>query len=142
MEEVILRFPHLSEKMFVHLDNVSLERCREVSKTWKNILDKQKLLHIRRIQSYLKKKHEIGKSWKRVLKKSNKEMIIQLSSAVKKVYSKKKFRKRKQILNPLHVAAICGQEYLYRYLEERVEGKSPKRKQGFTPFHYAAENGH
>ena len=75
MEEVTLRFSHLGEKIFVQLDNLSLARCREVSKIWKTFLDQQKFLYIRSIQSRIKKKHEIGEPWKTFFKKSNTEMI-------------------------------------------------------------------
>ena len=91
MEEVILRFPHLTGKIFAQLNNKSLARCREVSKTWKTMLDQQKFLNIRSIQSYITKKHEVGDPWKEIFKISNTEMIILLKSAVKKVYSKKSF---------------------------------------------------
>ena len=66
MEEVTLRFPHLGKKIFAQLDNLSLARSREVSKTWKTFLDQQKFLHIRSIQSYIAKKHEIGEPQRHV----------------------------------------------------------------------------
>ena len=47
MEEVILRFPHLSENIFSSLDNKSLADCKEVSKSWYFYLDGQKFLHLR-----------------------------------------------------------------------------------------------
>ena len=68
MEEVILRFSHLGEKIFTELDNLSLTRCREVSKTWKMFLDQQNFLHVRSIQSHIEKKHEIGETWKAFLR--------------------------------------------------------------------------
>ena len=64
MEEVIFRFPHITEKIFALIDNLSLTRCREVNRTWKMFLDKQKFLHVRSIQSYITKKHDIGDPWK------------------------------------------------------------------------------
>ena len=96
MEEIISRFSHLGEKIFAQLDNLSLARCREVSKTWKTFLDGQKFLHIRSIQSYIEKKHEIGEPWKILFNKSTTKMIILLNSAVKEVYSKDYFWKSKK----------------------------------------------
>ena len=82
MEEVVLRFPRLIEKIFAQLNNKSLARFREVNKTWKAMLDQQKFLHIRSIQSYIGKKHDLGEPWKTIIKKSNTEMIILLNSAI------------------------------------------------------------
>ena len=47
MEEVLLRFPHLSENIFDSLDNKSLADCKEVSKSWYFYLDGQKFLQLR-----------------------------------------------------------------------------------------------
>ena len=125
MEQVILRFPHLAEKIFAQLDNLSLARCREVSKTWKSFLDQKKFLHIRCIQSYIEneKKHDIEDLWNKFFKISNTEMILLLKSAVKNVYSEKVWY-TEGILNPHHVAAIYGQNYLYQYIEEKLGDKS------------------
>ena len=142
MEEVILRFPHLTGKIFAQLNNKSLARCREVSKTWKTILDQEKFLHIRSIQSYITKRHDIGDRWKEIFKISNTEMIILIKSAVEKVYSEKAFWDKKRILNPLHVAAKFGQKYLFEYVEEKLGDKSEKCNLGLTTIHFAAGNGH
>ena len=120
MEELILRFGHITKQIFSNLDDKSLSDCREVSKSWRNFLDGQKFLHIRIIQSHIEKKHEIGEPWKKLLKISNSEMIILLNSAVKEVYSKNICWTTKQMFDPLHVAAIYGQKCLYKYIEEKV----------------------
>ena len=142
MDKVILRFPHLNEKIFAQLDNLSLKRSREVSRPWKLFIDHQKFPHIRSIQLYIQEKHEITEPWRNFLKMSNTEMIMLLNSAVKEVYTKKDFWKEMHILNPLHVAAIWGKKCLYQYIEERLGDKNPKCNLGFTPFHFAAEYGH
>ena len=142
MEEVTLRFSHLGEKIFAQLDNLSLARSREVSKTWKTFLDQQKFLHIRSIQSYIEKKHKIGEPWKNFFKKSNKKMILMLNSAFKEVCSRYQGSVLEDIIaNPLYVAAISGQKYLYQYIEEKVEDKSTKDESGLNPIHYAVING-
>ena len=143
MEQVILRFPHLAEKIFAQLDNLSLTRCREVSKTWKSFLDQQKFLHIRCIQSYIEneKKDDIGDLWKKFFNISNTEMILLLKTAVENVYSNKAWY-TEGILNPHHVAAIYGQNHLYKYIEEKLGDKSEESNCDMTPFHYAAMEGH
>ena len=49
MEEVFLRFPHLSEDIFNALDNKTFTICKEVSKVWYNYLDDQKFVQERRV---------------------------------------------------------------------------------------------
>ena len=50
MEEVFLRFPHLSEDIFNALDNKTFATCKEVSKVWYNYLDDdQKFVQERRV---------------------------------------------------------------------------------------------
>ena len=55
MEEVFLRFSHLSETIFDSLDNPSLANCKEVSKSWYFYLDTQKFLQPRIIKANIKK---------------------------------------------------------------------------------------
>ena len=54
MEEILLRFPHLGEKVLDKLDMKSLEICRQVSKSWQAKIDGQylKLQCIRKISKY------------------------------------------------------------------------------------------
>ena len=136
MEEVILRFSHLGEKIFAQLDNLSLARCREVSSIWKTFLDQQKFLHIRRIQSYIEKKlkmfgiikkkqkYEFGEPWKKFFKKSNTEMIILLNSAVK-ACPKNILLGKKLVSYPLHYLVIGNisekdeTEDLYGFTEKK-----------------------
>ena len=47
MEEVFLRFPHLSETIFDLLDNKSLAKSKKVNKSWYFYLDSQKFLQTR-----------------------------------------------------------------------------------------------
>ena len=45
MEEVNLRFDHLGGQIFDSLDNVSLVKCKEVSRPWKTFVENQKFLY-------------------------------------------------------------------------------------------------
>ena len=47
MEEVFLRFPHLSENVFGSLNNEFLAKSKEVCRSWYDYLDDQKFLQIR-----------------------------------------------------------------------------------------------
>ena len=39
IQDLVLRFPHVLEQIFQKLDNKSLFRCREVARSWQNIID-------------------------------------------------------------------------------------------------------
>ena len=58
MEDFMLRFPHLPEKIFQKLDNSSLFKCREVLKSWKTLIDGKNYpwLRVVNIPTILKKK--------------------------------------------------------------------------------------
>ena len=57
MEEIILRFPHLSEQISICLDNQSLAKSREISKTWNRLLEEQKFFQIRIIKTIIERLH-------------------------------------------------------------------------------------
>ena len=50
MEEVFLRFPHLSENIFNALGNKSFANCKKVSKVWYNYLNDQKFVQERKVR--------------------------------------------------------------------------------------------
>ena len=86
MEEVNLRFQHISEKIFGCLDNESLASCKEVCRSWNNFLDGQKFLQARVIFETVKKIHKAGKSWFQVFKNCNTKTIVDLRIAVEQFY--------------------------------------------------------
>ena len=49
MDELYIRFSHLSEKIFDSLDDDSIIKCKEASRFWFNYLDGQKLVQIKQI---------------------------------------------------------------------------------------------
>ena len=49
MEELFLRFPHLSESIFNALDNKTFVICKEVSTVWYDYLDDKKFVQERRV---------------------------------------------------------------------------------------------
>ena len=50
INEVILRFPTIAEKLFKEIDNEGLTKCKEVSKLWWNFINDQKDLWLRIIR--------------------------------------------------------------------------------------------
>ena len=71
LEDFFVKFPHLTEKIFDHLENTSLAECRKVSRSWQSYLDEQKILQVRIIRSNIGKHHEVDESWEKILSLSN-----------------------------------------------------------------------
>ena len=63
MDNLILRFSHLDEKIFNSLKNETVAKCKETSKIWHNYLDAQKFVQIRIITDRINQFHDIGKPW-------------------------------------------------------------------------------
>ena len=63
MDNIFLRFPHVTEKIFDQLDNRSLALCKTVSRPWNNYLNDQKFLY-ERIMTEMAKYKPIGESKK------------------------------------------------------------------------------
>ena len=88
MEEILLKFSHLSEEIFDCLDNESMIDCKEVSKIWCDYISEQKFYHIRMIRLTVGKFHEVGKAWENLCRKSTANTIIELRLAAEKFYQK------------------------------------------------------
>ena len=52
MDELFLRFPHLSESIFLKLDDQSLATCRKVSRTWNEATKVKRNLWLKVINGY------------------------------------------------------------------------------------------
>ena len=72
LEDFFLKFPHLTEEIFDHLENTSLAECRKVSRSWQSYLDEQKILQVRIIRSIVRKHQEVDETgWGKILNLSN-----------------------------------------------------------------------
>ena len=162
MEEVNIRFQHISEQIFGCLDNESLANCQEVCRSWNNFFDGQKFLHARVILESVRKYHKVGKSWFQAFNKCKTKTIMDLRIAVEHLYqgpvifasytgnfdfvnyylSTVKETKVLLCVSPLLVAAAFGQLTLFDDILQRVESKFPLDGFGRSPLHYAAMNDH
>ena len=88
MEELILRFSHLSEKVFNHLNNESIVRCININKLWHNYLKTQKFVEIRKIKATIQQFHSIGEEWSTVFDATSTKNIMELGLAVGEFYTK------------------------------------------------------
>ena len=142
MEELILRFSHLTENIFKSLNNESIARCTKVSKFWHNYLTNQKFVEIRKIKTTVGDFHTVGDAWNEVFDKASTKIIMDLGHAVSKFYKKSTNLRYFEGLTPLHVAAGTGQLILYQMVGEKSNERQPKDISGKVPLYYAAQNGH
>ena len=146
MEEVNLRFQHISEQIFRCLGNESLTNCQEVCRSWNDLLIGRKFLQARIILETVKKTHKVGKSWFEVFKKCNTKTITDLRIAVEHLWLPHLYQGifascREDIdLSPLHVAAAFGQLTLFNDILQKVENQFPLDGIGRSILNFAAKN--
>ena len=151
MDKIILRFPHVTEKIFGQLDNPSLVLCQTVSRPWNNYLNDQKFLYERIMTEMAKSKPFVGseESWNRILKKLNSKTVMELYYAMKAYLEEARtiycFYRN---LTPLHIAAYSGSVPLYEKILEKSQAQNPKTNlrsnsvRNRTPIDIAANKGH
>ena len=157
MEEVILRFSHLAEKIYGGLNNQSVVKCEEVSLQWNHFLKNNKAYNWRVIKGYT---HCSDALMKKLAK--NAEDAAQITSDLQDIF--KQFptgtRQSSSFLmkwrsSPLHVAAENGYLKAYQLIMENVMDQNPlsfydatkycfihRASRKVTPFHLAARKGH
>ena len=162
MEEVIVRFPHLGDKILKKLDSKSLVNCKEVNRNFENFMKVEKRSYLHAIQWYTNCSESLMRE---IVEKYGAAIII--LSILREIYGKfcrntKQHHKylKKYGSTPLHVAAKMGQSGAYHLIMENVANKNPfnmisdatkwkcmrrgKLESGFlsnTPLHLAAKNG-
>ena len=158
MEEILLRFPHLSQRIFDLLDNNGLEKSKEVDRYWNIYIVEQKFYSIRIIKATVKQFQEVGPAWNALFAQSTTKIITDLQKAVQTFYEEHKHTTYSQVSNctiycslkfpnsklpitPLHIAAYIGDLDLLKYVRERNQ-EYTKDYWGCTPLHFAAHNGH
>ena len=148
MENVLLRFPHIGCQIFDQLNNPLLTNCREVSNSWKNFVDNERLPWTRIIVHYIK---PLQSSWRKFLQKSNIRSLFEMAMLVIQRY--KKFESVPENTTPMHFAAMIGNTAMIEKLiqigaqfneslhslNEDILGID---SHFCTPLHYAARNGH
>ena len=142
MEEICIRFSHLSEKIFDLLDNESMINCKEASRFWFDYLDGQKIVQNRAIKATVGQFHKPGESWNKVFKSAFTETIMTLRVVVNQFYNRDLGLNYHEGLTPIHAAAATGHLLLLTNLQDKSLDKHPKDNEGFTPLYYAAQNGH
>ena len=164
MEEVLIRFPHLGDKILKKLDSKSLFNCKEVNRTFEDFMKVEKRSYLHAIQWYTNCSESLMRE---IVEKYGAAIII--LSILREIYGKfcrntKQHHKylQKYGNTPLHVAAKMGQSGAYHLIMENVANKNPFQTisdatnwkcmrrgkldkwflpQSATPLHLAAKNG-
>ena len=84
MDEVVLRFPMIADKILKNLDNVTLTNCKYVSRQWCDFISDQRTELLRKIQKYIDPKNKYYEDWKKVLKKAPISILKEVVSAIEK----------------------------------------------------------
>ena len=166
IEDIFIRFPHLSEDIFGLLDYKTLASCNEVNRNWFETLNNQRIYWILMIQKFTSEKFR--KEWMLAIKKAPFEILKKLAELAQN-YSDKRYSSKLSLLHiaakageidlfqfivkkigykhfndenirestPLHIAASKGHLNICKFIIDQVDDKNPQSKRGLTPFHYA-----
>ena len=111
MEEVFLRFPHIGKQVFKQLNNENLTKCREISKSWEEFIDNQKLPWIRLMKKYLsvglEKDQVFLEDWQSFVKSYNVATLQEISITIQH-FCKQDLDEEYQNLDPLSAATLSG----------------------------------
>ena len=107
--------------------------CREVSKTWQEYVDSQRIFWIRKILKHANPQSKFHGEWKIVLDKTPIETLKNFARFV--------WLPPKTEISPLHVAGALGNIELFNSIKEKTGlNEDSKDNCGMTPFHTAAYN--
>jgi ankyrin repeat protein len=140
MDEVWPRIPHIFEQINESLDNKSLIRCKEASRTMCLIIENQKsgkYVTTRMIQSYTKNPEEHAEDWRIIFKKLPLKRLKEFGILVEDFY-KSTVSRFEENWNPLHIAAERGNIDFCKFI---VKVRAPKQY-NFSPLLFSAQAGH
>ena len=142
MEEVFLRFPHIGEQVFKQLNNENLTKCREISKSWEEFIDNQKLPWIRLMKKYLSAGLEEDEvfleDWQSFVKSYNVATLQEIAITIQH-FCEPDLDEEYQNLDPLSAAVLSGNiEIVAKLLKN---GAWTLDELDYYPLHYAAKEG-
>ena len=131
MEEFVFRFPVVGRHIINKLDNLSITKAKQVSKSFSTYLDKDRSFWTRLLQMYSENHVIFKKDWILVTQTLPVEELKIFAFAVEKFYAPYTQQTKFQY-SPLHIVAECGKTGLIHF----------NRNDGLTPFHFASDKGH
>ena len=150
MEDLFLKFPEVSQKIFKNLDNKNLVICKKVSKVLKNTIDNQKHSWVRMIRHFAcSRNDDFPDTWRPILTKSPTEILKHLGIQLKMSNDKQimvGIKSRNIIVcnwTPLDLTAWTGNLNLFKTIYDKILEKNPNFIfEGTTSFQQAAYGGH
>ena len=156
--DMLMRLPHIGKQIFDSVDNSSLLKCKETSRSWYDFIDEQKFSWVRIIQKYVKESNknytECPKHWHKLFRKSSVEQVKYFASKIHEdvSYARKHgftyLSHEGKELTPLHFAVMFTRSYDSDIIKGMIKGflevekdKNSRDKDGNTPLHTAARNG-
>ena len=152
IENILLRFPVIGQKIFKQLDNQNLTKCKEVCHSWGHFLNDETLVWLRMLQKYDKNHVEFQEDWKKVTTKVPCETLKSLAIATEQFYTF--ISKRLEFQHsPMHIVSERGILSLCKFIAEKNVVINPSQlllnnindnadNEGWTPLHIAARCDH
>ena len=140
MQDLMLKFPHLPEKILQKLDSESLFKCREVSRPWQNIIDGRNYPWLRTVNIPT------------ILKERN--SYLHLASATGQIEAFKTAINQEDDVNiknehdetSFHLACKNGHfkivQFLIKNTDLEIDFNAKGKSRGCTGFHFACHRGH
>jgi ankyrin repeat protein len=129
MADLILRFPHIVERILDELNNGDLVNCRKLSKSLRKFIDMQKLPWIRMIKKYSGSQTEFLDQWKQVTQKTSTLTVKKLAIYTKKFFEDSPERQYHQ-WSPHFIVADQGGLEFYKDIAEKTECINPRKLNG------------
>ena len=126
MADLILRFPHIVERILDELNNGDLANCRKFSKSMRQFIDMQKLQWIRMIIKYSGNQIQFFDQWKQVTDRTPTTIVKELAIYTEKFFQANPERQKHQ-WSPHFIVADQGTLEFYKYIIEKTECINPTR---------------
>ena len=139
MDEIFGRFPGLGNGISDQLDDQNLAKCRKVDETWKNFIDQEKTIWLRKIRKHVGN-FNTSQDWQLAVSQIPTNTVKDLATAVCKFHESDPTRFDEN-WSPLHISVEQGKLNLSQYVIGKINDKNQRNNKGFTPLHFAAEKG-
>ena len=139
LDEIMLRFPHVVQGVFEELDDKTLTKCRNLSRSYCDFIEDEKFYWVRKIQNCVRMT-KFQEQWNNVLKniptQDAKEIFVIIGHFFQSDLNRKKLQ-----WSPLHIAAEQGHLEFCKYIIEKTKDSNPTREDGITAIHMATLSG-